>query len=145
MSLKRVITRISILVTLIALICAACLFYAQPLLSSEAYVVTASLDGKTIQANLLRPPAIPGTFYIRIPEAQPARYSWFGIAFAHDSVFSPIALYTALGGQPYIHTDQAKGVLLTDGKIEDNWDVLFTSDGVHFSNGSLDVTLTRKQ
>jgi hypothetical protein len=34
-------------------------------------------------------------------------------------------------------------VRLTDGKIEDNWDVSFTSDGVHFSNGSLDVSLTR--
>ena len=118
--MKRVIIQISILLALIALICAACLLYAQPLLSSQAYVVSARLDGKPIETELLRPPAIPGTFYIRVPDAQPERYKWFGVAFVLKSVFSPVALYTALGGLPYIHTDQAKGVCLTDVKIEDD-------------------------
>ena len=143
--MKRIIKRITLLVVLIVLICAACLFYAQPLLASRAYVVTATLDGKPLQAELLRPPAIPGTFYIRLPEAQPDRYNWFGVAFPRKSVFSPIALYTGWGGLPYIHTDQAKGVRLTDGKIEDKWDVSFTAGGVQFSNGSLAVSLTRSK
>jgi hypothetical protein len=141
--MKRVIIRTAMLLALIALLCAACLFYAQPLLASRAYVVSASQDGKPIQADLLCPPAIPGTFYIKLSDAKPSRYNWFGVAFPRRSVFSPIAPYTGLGGWPYIHTDQAKGVRLTDGKMEDNWDVSFTEDGVHFSNGSLDVSLTR--
>lgn len=143
--MKR-ITKLSVLLaTLFALIAGACLFFAQPLLPSRAYVVTATLDGKPIQAKLLRPPAIPGTFYLRLPDAQPQRYRWFGIAFSRESVFSPIALYTGWRGLPYIHTDQAKGVRLTDGKIDDHWHVVFTTDGVRFSNGSLDVSLNKPQ
>jgi hypothetical protein len=80
-----------------------------------------------------------------MPDAHPERYNWIGVAFSRESVFSPIALYTGWLGLPYIHTDQAKGVRLTDGKIEDDWDVSFTDAGVHFSNGSLDVSLTRDQ
>jgi hypothetical protein len=140
--MKRLTKRVILLVAFFALLAAACLFFAQPLLSSRAYVVTATLDGKPIQAELLRPLAIPGTFYVRLPDAQPQRYRWFGIAFPRESVFSPIALYTGWRDLPYIHTDQAKGVRLTDGKIEDQWDVAFTAGGVQFSNGSLAVSLT---
>jgi hypothetical protein len=141
--MKRNLKRVLWIVALFALLSGACLFFAQPLLSSRAYVVTATLDGKPIQAELLRPPAIPGTFYVRLPDAQPQRYRWFGIAFPRESVFSPIALYTGWRDLPYIHTDQAKGIRLTDGKIEDQWDVAFTGGGVRFSNGSLAVSLTR--
>jgi hypothetical protein len=35
------------------------------------------------------------------------------------------------------------GVLLTDGKIDDQWQVTFTTAGVGFFNGSLDVSLTK--
>ncbi len=145
MPMKRLTKHAILLVALFALIAAACLFFAQPLVSSRAYVVTATLDGKPIQAELLRPPAIPGTFYVRLPDAQPQRYRWFGIAFPRESVFRPIALYKGWRDLPYIHTDQAKGVRLTDGKIEDQWDVIFTAGGVQFSNGSLAVSLTRLQ
>jgi hypothetical protein len=141
--MKRITKRLILLSVLFALMAAACLFLAQPLLPSRAYVVTATLDGKPISAELLRPPAILGTFYIRLPETQPQQYRWFGIAFPRESVFSPIALYTGWRGLPYIHTDQAKGVCLTSGKINDKWHVAFTDDGVRFFNGSLDVTLTK--
>jgi hypothetical protein len=143
--MKRIARRIIVLVVLLALFAGVCLFFAQPLLPSRAYVVTATLDGKPIQAELLRPPAIPGTFYVRLPDAQPQRYRWFGIAFSRESVFSTGAPYTGWRDLPYIHTDQAKGVSLTDGKIEDQWDVAFTAGGVQFSNGSLAVSLTRPQ
>ncbi len=141
--MKRLAKRVILLTALFALLTTAGLFFAQPLLSSQAYVVTATLDGKPIHAELLRPPAIPGTFYVRLPDALPQRYRWFGIAFPRESVFSPIALYTGWRDIPYIHTDQAKGVRLTDGKIDDQWDVAFTADGVQFSNGSLAVSLAR--
>ena len=140
--MKRLIKRVILLTALFALIAAACLFFAQPLLPSRAYVVTATLDGKPIQAELLRPPAIPGTFYVRLPDALPQRYRWFGIALPRESIFSPIVLYTGWSDLPYIHTDQAKGVRLTDSKIEDQWDVAFTAGGVQFSNGPLAVSLT---
>ena len=144
-TMKRNLKRVLWIVALFTLLSGACLFFAQPLLSSRAYVVTATLDGKPIQAELLRPPAIPGTFYVRLPDAQPQRYRWFGIAFSRESVFSPIGLYTGWHDLPYIHTDQAKGVRLTDSKIEDQWDVAFTGGGVRFSNGSLTVSLTGPQ
>ncbi len=140
--MKRITKRVVLPVVLSALVGVACLGFAQPLLISRAYVVTATLDGKPIQAELLRPPAMSGMFYIRLPEARPERYRWLGISFPRKSVFSPIAIHTGWGGFNYIHTDQAKGVRLVDGKIDDHWDVAFTSDGVRFSNGSLEVSLT---
>ena len=141
--MKQNLKRVILLLALIAFIAAACLFFAQPLSSSRAYVVTATLDGKPIQTELLRPPAIPGTFYVRLRDAQPQRYCWFGIAFPRESVFSPIALCTGWCDLLYIHTDQATGVRLTDGKIEDQWEVAFTGGGVRFSNGSIAVSLTK--
>ena len=140
--MKRSTRRFILLVAFVAIAAAACLFFAQPLLPSRAYVVTATLDGMPIQAELFRPPAIPGTFYVRIPDVQSHRFRWFGIAFPRESVFSPIAIYTGWCDAPYIHSDQAKGVRLTDGKIEDQWDVAFTPGGVDFSNGSLTISLT---
>lgn len=119
------------------------LSFVQPLLPSRAYRVTATLDGAPIRAELLRPPAIPGTYYLRLPVAQADRYSWFGIAFSRQAVFSPLAVYFDWRGTPFIHTDQAKGVRLSDTKIDDHWDVAFTTDGVQFSNASLAITLTR--
>jgi hypothetical protein len=144
-AMKRMIKRVALLLAFSSLIGGACLFYAQPLLASRAYVVTATLDGKPIQAELLRPPAIPGTFYIRLPEAPPEHGSWFGIAFSRKSVFSPVALDAGWRGFPYIHTDQAKGVSLTDPKMEDDWVVSFPASGVRFSNGSLEVSLTKPE
>ena len=139
--MKRITKYSFIAMTLFVILVWACLGIVQPLVSSSAYVVTASLDGEPIRANLLRPLAMPGTFYIHLPDAKPARYCWFGIAYTRKSVFSPVALYKGWNDMPYIHTDQAKGVRLDTSKIEDNWKVSFASGGVHFSNGSLDVTV----
>ena len=143
--MKRMIKRITLVVALLVFIAFVCLSFDQPLLSSRAYTVTATLDGAPIHAELFHPPFISGTYYIHLPDAQPQRYSWFGIAFSRQSVFSPIALYTGWGGLPYIHTDQAKGVRLTSSKIEDHWSVFFTSGGVQFSNASLSISLTKSQ
>lgn len=143
--MKRALKWISLTVALFLFIAFVALSYAQPLLPSRAYTVTATLDGAPIRAELLRPPAILGTYYLHLPAAQPQRYSWFGIAFSRQSVFSPVALYLTSGGAPCIHTDQAKGVRLTDAKIEDQWTVAFTSDGVQFSNASLAITLKRNR
>jgi hypothetical protein len=140
---KRLSKILALVIAVVLIGAAGVLAFAQPLLSSRAHAVTASLNGAPIQAELLRPPALPGTYYVHLPDAQPRRYSWFGIAFSRQSVFSPVALYKGWRGLTFIHTDQAKGVCLTDGKIEDHWKVDFTSSGVQFSNGSLSVTLTR--
>jgi hypothetical protein len=141
--MKRTLKWLTVIAALFLCIAVLGLFYAQPLLPSRAFSVTATLDGAPIRAELRRPPAIPGTYYLHLPDAQPRRYSWFGIAFPRQSVFSPIALYTGWRGLPYIHTDQALGVRLTSGKIEDHWNVAFTPDGVQFSNASLSITLKR--
>lgn len=141
--MKRRIKRIALIAALLGVAAFVCLSFAQPLLPSRAYGVVATLDGTPIRAELLHPPFIPGTYYVHLPEAQPQRYRWFGVAFSRQSVFSPVALYTGWRDSPYIHTDQAKGVRLTDGKIEDHWTVTFTSGGVQCANASLSISLTK--
>lgn len=139
----RVFKCLALTVTLLGVaVLALGLLFARPLLSSSAYTVTATLDGHPIKAELFHPPFKSGLYYVHLPEAQPNRYHWFGVAFSRQSVFSPIALYNGWLGIRYIHTDQAHGVSLTDSKIEDQWKVSFPSGGVQFSNASLTVTLT---
>ncbi len=115
----------------------------QPLLPSKAYTVTATLDGNPIRTELLHPPFMSGLYYVHLPEAQPPRYGWFGIAFSRHSVFTPLPIYTGWRGILYIHTDQAHGVRLTFPKIEDHWIVSFTPSGVQFSNASLAISLNK--
>ena len=120
---------------------ALCLSLDLPLLPSDDYIVTATLEGNPIKAELLHPPFMRGLYYVHVPEAQPQFYRWFGIAFSRQSVFVPVSLYSGWRDVHYIHTDQAFGVRLTDGKIEDHWSVEFIPNGVQFSNASLAISL----
>lgn len=141
--MNRTIMRIALVAALLGLAVFIFTSFAQPLLSSRAYTVSATLNGAPIRAELLHPPFIPGTYYLYLPEARPQLYHWFGVSFSRQSVFSPVALYTGWRGLPYIHTDQAHGVDLNDGKIGDEWTVAFTAVGVEFSNASLSIALTK--
>ena len=140
--MKRIRKTIVVLLLSAVLCTGAALFLIQPLLPSNRFKVNALLNGNPIEAKLLSPPFMPGLYYIHLPDAEPRRYRWFGIAFTRQSVFSPVALYPGWGSLTYIHTDQAKGVNLTDGKIEDHWTVAFKKTGVEFSNGSLGIKLS---
>lgn len=141
--MKQILKRMTLTaVLLLAVVLILGLLFARPLLPSSAYTVIATLDGHPIKAELFHPPFIPGLYYVHLPEAQPNRYRWFGVALSRNSVFSS-GPYSGWWGIRYIHTDQAHGgVNLTSGKIEDFWKVSFLSGGVQFSNASLTVTLT---
>ncbi|WP_411825494.1 hypothetical protein [Luteolibacter sp. AS25] len=118
------------------------IFLARPLLPSDDYDVTATIDGSTVEAKLLK--AFPfGSYYIHIDTKSPGQLNWFGVAFGRKSVFSPVGIYTSKLGFIYMHADQDKGVVLTDGKIEDNWTVDFTATGTTFQNSSTAVTLKK--
>jgi hypothetical protein len=141
-----IIRRVAISIIILAFIAAACVFsLVRPLFKSDDYTLVARIDGSPVEAQLLKP--FPwGPYYIHLDNIhlkreRATRYNWFGVAFGRESVFSPIAIYTSSSGLPYIHVDQAKGVRLTDGKIEDDWTVNFTEDGVSFSNAAIHIQL----
>lgn len=141
-----IIRRVAISIAVLAVIAIVwVLSLVRPLFESDDYKLVASIDGIPVEAQLLQ--AFPwGPYYIHIDHIhlrreRSARYSWFGVAFGRESVFSPIAIYTSGSGLSYIHADQAKGVGLTDGKIEDDWTVNFTEDGVSFSNSAIRIDL----
>ncbi|MEO6053149.1 MAG: hypothetical protein ABIP97_03980 [Chthoniobacterales bacterium] len=115
--------------------------FERPLLPSKAYTITASLNGVPIHAELLHPSFASEVYYVRLPDARPGLYQWFGIAFRRLSVFIPAAVYTGWYDIPYVHSDQLHGVNITDGKIEDHWSVKFSPAGVQFSNGSFSIAL----
>ena len=119
------------------------LLFLQPLLPSQDYTATATLDGAPIPVEVLKPICIPGRYYLHLPKSGSWRYHWFGLSFSAKSVVSPF-IYIGWRGIPYIHNDQW-GIGLTNAKIEDHWEVNFTPDGVQFSNASLSITLKRNQ
>jgi len=143
--MKRTLKWIALIAAPILVVAFVVFSLVQPLLRSRAYALTATLDGRPIQAELRHPPFMPGLYYVLLPEAQLRRYSSFGIAFARQSVFWPGGHYTGWYGIRYIHTDQAGGIRLTDSKIEDHWNVIFKPDGVQFSNAALSITLERNR
>ena len=138
----RTIRRAGLIAFLLVMASAAgIVFYARPLIASDDYTLTATINGKPARAKLLKPFPL-GSYYIQLDE--PAdRYNWFGVAFGRKSAFSPIGIYSSPFGFHYIHTDQDKGVVLTDGKMEDDWKVDFTSSGVIFRNASIQVELAK--
>ena len=115
---------------------------ARPLLPSDDYLVTATVDGSPVDAKLLKPFPF-GSYYIHLDTRSPRQLDWFGVAFSRKSAFCPVGIYTSKLGFNYMHVDQDKGVNLTDGKMEDNWRVDFTATGVTFQNTSTSVSLTR--
>ncbi len=120
---------------------AGILFFARPLIASDDYTLTATINGKPAGAKLLKPfPS--GSYYIQLDEPTD-RYNWLGVAFGRKSAFRPIGIYHSSFGFHYIHTDQDKGVVLTDRKMEDDWKVEFTSSGVIFSNATIQVALDK--
>jgi hypothetical protein len=147
LKLKRtsiIVRRFAILVVLLVVLAlGGALLLVRPLLKSDDYSLVASIDGSPAEAQLLEP--FPwGPYYINLATEPTKRYNWFGVAFGRESVFIPIGIYRSRNGWPYIHADQAKGVRLTDGKVEDNWTVDFTDGGVTFSNASIHVELHKK-
>lgn len=119
------------------------LFFVRPFIRSDDYTVSVTVDGNPAVAELLQPWSMQKLYYIRLPDGVSRRYDWFGVSFARKSVFVGTPIHMGWGGIRYIHRDQAKGVRLTDGKIEDKWEVHFADDGVEFSNASLNVSVRR--
>jgi len=114
----------------------------RPLLRSNDYTVTATVDGIGVDATLLQ--AFPsGPYYIHLDGNSANRLNWFGVAFGRTSVFAPISIRSSSLGFNYIHADQDKGIVLTDGKLEDDWSVDFFASGVTFWNSSTRVLLAK--
>lgn len=139
----RTIKRLGLtLLLLVVAATAGILTYARPLFPSDDYLLTATIDGAPARAKLLKPfPS--GSYYVQLDDVSVGRYNWFGVAFGRKSAFSPVGIYSSSFGFHYIHADQDKGVVLTDGKMEDDWKVDFTASGVRFENASIRIELAK--
>ena len=116
--------------------------YARPLISSDDYSLTATIDGAPARAKLLKPfPS--GSYYVLLDDVPTGPYKWFGVAFGRKSAFSPVGIYSSSLGFHYIHADQDNGVVLTDGKMEDDWKVDFKGSGVVFQNATIHIELSK--
>ena len=144
--MKRVLKRTAIIFAFLSIAALACLLaFARTLVTSRAYVVTATCDGKPVRAKLMRPAFKSGIFYLQLLQESPQRYDWFLIAFPQQLVAVPVvSARSGWLGIPYVHADQMGGVSLTSGKIEDSWNVVFAPEKVEFSNASLSVALERR-
>lgn len=114
----------------------------RPLLRSNDYQVTAAVDDVRVDATLLE--VFPsGSYYVLFDDNPAPLFNQFGVAFKRASAFVPISLRRSKLGFHYIHADQDKGIALTDGKLEDDWVVDFTTSGVTFKNASTEISLSR--
>ena len=143
--MKNLVRRIKIsAITVVALLLIAAIglfMLVRPLLPSDSYSVTATFDGSPVDAELYK--LFPfGSYYIHLTGYPAALHNWFGVAFGRESVFIPIGLRKSPWGFNYIHSDQDKGVVLTSGKMEDNWKIEFKDSGVIFQNDSTRIELT---
>jgi len=140
---SKALKRAVIVLLLLALVSAVgILTLARPLLPSDDYQVTAVVNGSSVDAQLLKPFPF-GSYYVKLGDVPDRTLNWFGVAFGRKSAFSPVGIYSSRFGFDYMHADQDKGVVLTDGKMEDNWTVEFTDSGVRFQNSSTLVSLTK--
>ena len=116
-----------------------------PLVATDAYSVQYSVRGQSYtDAEVFRPVLMGHLLYVRLPVLADTRYLWFLVDLRRSVVSSPLGPYRSSHGFDYIHSDQAFGVRLTDGKIEDHWTVSFESGIVTFSNDSIHVTVTKR-
>jgi len=122
------------------------LWYAPPLRLSSDFSVGYTVSGHThTDAQLFRPVGISSRYYIFVPSPSASRYRWFVVDFSRNVAALPPIGVTLIGGSPCVHRDQVLGVLLTDAKTEDHWQVSVTPDDVQFSNADMSVHLTKHQ
>jgi hypothetical protein len=65
---------------------AICLFFVRPLIRSNDYRLSVTVDGNPAEAELLQPLLMSKLHYIRIPVGASKRLGWFGVTFARKSV-----------------------------------------------------------
>jgi hypothetical protein len=124
---------------------AGLMMLVRPLLVSRDYVVTAKVDGESVQAKLMRPAFTSGVYYLELEAGPSVRDRMFLIREDSSTVALPISVYKGVMNIPYVHADQMRGILLTDGKVEDTWEVHSTPDKVKFANASISVQMERRR
>jgi hypothetical protein len=121
------------------------LWHAPPLRPSSDYSVTYFVAGELhSDAQLFRPIGFSARYYIFVPSPAESRYRWFAVDFGRHLAARPAVKPRGPFGGPSINRDQPIGILLTQPKIEDTWEVSFTERGVHFSNATLSVSLAKQ-
>ena len=131
------------------------LLYVRPLLPSGDYAVTATFKGQPIQVQLLKPLFMSDLYYIHLPDVvslleipkekpQYHPYEWIGFMPTRELLFTRNGRQTGPFGPSYLNPRMAIGIDLTFAKIEDDWEVKFSSTNVWCSNGILEISFTRK-
>jgi hypothetical protein len=141
---KPLLTGAAFVVALALGVTLGLLWYAPPLRGSSDYTVRYAVDGVAHKdAQLFRPLGISSRYYLFIPSPSTPQYQWIVVDFDRRVAAVPLFGVTCPCGSPCVHRGQALGVLLTDPKTEDHWDVGFSKTSVHLSNRAISITLTR--
>ena len=120
------------------------LWYAPPLRPAADYSVTYTVSGQLYSdAQLFQPFGMASRRYIFFPSPSAPQYRWLVVDFSRNVAALPLFGVTCPCGSPCIHRDQNLGVLLTDAKIEDTWQVSVTRNAVELSNGTMSVFLAK--
>jgi hypothetical protein len=117
----------------------------RPLVSTHSYSAQYSVSGKPYtDATVFSPLLMGHLLYLQLPSLADTPYSWFLVDLRRSVVSWPAGHYQSPFGYSYIYPNQAFGVPLTSGKMEDHWTVTFESDSVTFSNGTIHVAVHKR-
>jgi len=119
-------------------------WYAPPLRPAADYAVTYTVSGQAYSdAQLFQPTGMASRRYILLPSPSASQYRWLVVDFSRGVAAMPLLNAHWWSGSPCIHRDQNLGVLLTDAKTEDHWQVSVAQDAVQLSNGTMSVSLAK--
>lgn len=115
-----------------------------PLVPTSAYSVTYSVDGQSYtDAKVSRSVLRGHPIYLQLPALHTHRYRSFVVDWKGGHVFRGGPYHSPLGFD-YIHSDQGYGLGLTDSKMETVWTISSESGIITFSNGSIQVTVAKR-
>ena len=130
---------------ILASIFVALLWLAPPLLRSSNYTVSYVVDGLEFDdAEVFKPLGISSRYYVRFPSAKNRFYRWIGIDFERGVAAMAFLTEESFWGTPSIRRDQRVGLLLTNGKLGEDWQVSVTRDVVNLVSSRMSVMMERR-
>ncbi len=142
--MKRFVRIFSVAIVAVAIAVAGTLLFVSFLAPSHALTVAVEQDGHPIEANLYRVIFVPDLFFLSLPTTTSQIYRWIGVSLPQKRIFVPIAVRTGWLGLHYIHRDQAHGVPLSSGKLDDSWSITADRTKIFAENASLQIEIQKK-
>lgn len=134
----------ALLVAVATVIVLGLFWSAPPLRPASDYTVSDTVSGQShSDTQLFQPAGMASRRYIFLPSPSAPQHRWLVVDFSRGVAAVPLPNVSWWSGSLCIHRDQNLGVLLTDSKTEDHWQVSVAQNAVQLSNRTMSVSLAK--